>query len=149
MKAVWCLLLVLLLLAVAGSVAWRFMARNDDFQFDRKSVRMEVVNACGVPRIGRAVADNLQMRGYDVYGAGNATKHFGRTTVVDLRDASGRTAGRVARSLAVTRRWWRIRVGRPAIPDTTVEIDSSRYLEVRLVVGDDYRRFFPGVVPLY
>lgn len=110
---------------------------------------MEVVNACGMPRVGRAVADELQMRGFDVYAVRGDPQHSARTTVVDLRDPTGATAEAVARALSVQRRWRRLPLGPRAVPETRVELDSARYLEVRLVVGDDYRRFFANVVPLY
>ena len=143
------LALVVVLLVSAGSIVWRFLARDDKLHFDVSPLRMEVQNGCGVPRVGRAVADELQVRGYDIHPAGNAPKHYRRTTVVDLRDPRGRNAGGVARSLKVQRRFWGMRLGRPALPDTAVEIDSARYLEVRIVVGDDFRRFFPNAVPLH
>jgi hypothetical protein len=34
------------------------------------------------------------------------------------------------------------------VPAYEVALDSSRYLEIRLVVGSDYRQFFPNVIPL-
>ena len=145
---VW-VLFVLVVLAVAGSVAWRFLARDDGFQFDRKSLRLEVVNGCGIPRVGRAIADDLVMRGYDVYGFATSDKHYRRTVVIDLRDRRCRGAGKVARSLRVQRRLLKMRIGRPVIPDTAVEVDSSRFAQIRLVVGDDYRVFFPRVLPLH
>jgi hypothetical protein len=148
MKAVLVLLIVLLALAVV-SVALRFLWAGGDFRFDPKSVRMEVINGCGLPRVGRAVADELLLRGYNVYGVGNCVEHYRRTRVVDLRDPKGGNAGRVARSLAVRRRWWRIPLRGWLMPDTTVAIDSLRFLEARLIVGDDFRDYFPTAVPLH
>ena len=110
---------------------------------------MEVVNACGTPRVGRAVADELQMRGFDVYTVRAGQQRAARTTVVDLRDPAGGNAQAVARALSVQRHWRKLPLGPRAVPETRVEIDSARYLEVRLVVGGDYRRFFAHAVPLY
>jgi hypothetical protein len=100
-------------------------------------------------RVARAVADDLQLRGYDVYGVGSTPDRYERTTVADLRDPAGTRAGNVARSLAVRRRWWRFYHGPWLVPDTTVAIDSSRFVDVRLIVGDDYQTYFPKVIPLY
>lgn len=149
MKALVWSSLVSAVVVIACSIVWRFLARDDSEQLDHSSIRMEVLNGCGVPRAGRAVADELQARRYDVYGSGNAAKRYRRTTVIDLRDPRGANAGRVARSLKVQRRVLGMRLGRPAVPDTAVEVDSSRFLEVRIVVGDDFRRFFPSAVPLH
>ena len=143
------LLLAALLLAAGGSIAWRFLTDERKFEFDTKSVRMEVVNCCGAARVGRAVADELQARGFDVYSVLGSPETRARTTVVDLRDPSGRAAAKVARALSFRRHWWRFPYGHWITPARAVAIDSTRYLEIRLVVGADYRRFFPNVIPLY
>lgn len=140
---------VALILAAAGSVAWRFLTEEHEYPFDRKSVRMEVVNCCGQARVGRAVADELQLRGYDVYNVLTGSEIRDKTTVVDLRDRSGRRAAEVAQSLRVRRQFGRFYYGHWIVPAHEVAIDSSRYLEIRLLVGKDYRVFFPKVIPLY
>lgn len=142
------LVLAVLVLAVGASVTWRFLPEEDS-ESSAKLLRMEVVNGCGMPRVGRAVADELQMRGFDVYSVRVDRQRSARTTVVDLRDPSGGNAQVVARALSVQRRWRRLPLGPRTVPETRVALDSARYLEVRLVVGDDYRRFFARVVPLY
>ena len=142
------LVLVFVVLAIGASITWRLLPEEES-ESDAKLLRMEVVNGCGAPRVGRAVADELQMRGYDVYTVRDAREHFTRTTVVDLRDPSGRNALTVAQALSVQRHWRKLPLGPKAVPETRVELDSGRYLEVRLVIGDDYRRFFADVVPLY
>ena len=142
------MILVVLVLAIGGSVAWRFLP-EDDTEFHVESLRMEVVNGSGLARVGRAVADELQMRGFDVYAVRADPQHCALTTVVDLRDPTGGNAQAVARALSVQRRWRRLPLGPRAVPETRVELDSARYLEVRLLVGADYRRFFANVVPLY
>ena len=150
MKRVLPWLVVILVLAVAGaSVAWRFLTEEHRFPFDTKSASLEVVNGAGVARVARAVADELQLRGYDVYGVGSTADRYERTTVIDLRDPTGVRAESLARSLAVRRRWWRIYHRPWLVPDVKAAIDSSRYLDVRLIVGDDYRLYFPNVIPLY
>lgn len=142
------LLLGVLVLAAGASIAWRLLPEEETIP-DAKSLRMEVVNGCGTPRVGRAVADELQMRGFDVYAVKADRERSPLTTVVDLRDPTGRNAQKMARALSVQRHWRKLPLGPRAVPETRVELDSSRYLEVRLVVGADYRRFFADVVPLY
>ena len=142
------LLPVVLALAAGASIMWRLLPEEETVS-DAKSLRVEVVNGCGTPRVGRAVADELQMRGFDVYTVWADRERSSRTAVVDLRDPTGRNAQMMARALAVQRRWRKLPLGPRAVPETRIELDSSRYLEVRLVVGADYRRFFADVVPLY
>ena len=142
------LVLVVVALAVGASIAWRLLPEEES-ESDAKLLRMEVVNGCGAPRVGRAVADELQMRGFDVYAVRDDREHSSRTTVVDLRERTGRNARTMARALSVQRHWRKLPLGPKAVPETRVQLDSARYLEVRLVIGDDYRRFFANVVPLY
>jgi hypothetical protein len=142
------LLPVVLALAAGASITWRLLPEPETIS-DAQSLRMEVVNGCGTPRVGRAVADELQMRGFDVYAVRADRERSPWTTVVDLRDPTGRNAQTMARALSVQRHWRKLPLGPRAVPETRVELDSSRYLEVRLVVGADYRRFFADVVPLY
>ena len=142
------LLPVTLVLAAGASIAWRLLPEEETIP-GAKSLRMEVVNGCGTPRVGRAVADELQMRGFDVYAVRAGSERSPLTTVVDLRDPTGRNAQTMARALSAQRHWRKLPLGPRAVPETRVELDSSRYLEVRLVVGADYRRFFANVVPLY
>ncbi len=145
------LVLVVVALAVGASIAWRLLPEEEMVFDSTKSLKMEVVNGCGAPRVGRAVADELQMREFNVYSVRDGREHSSRTTVVDLRDPAGRNAQTMARALSVQRHWRKLPLGPRAVPETRVEIDSARYLdlEVRLVIGDDYRRFFANVVPMY
>jgi hypothetical protein len=140
--------LVVVALAVGASIVWRLLPEEES-ESDAKLLRMEVVNGCGAPRVGRAVADELQMRGFDVYAVRDDREHSSRTTVVDLRERTGLNARTMARALSVQRHWRKLPLGPKAVPETRVQLDSARYLEVRLVIGDDYRRFFANVVPLY
>ena len=142
------LLPVVLVLAAGASITWRLLPEEETIP-DANLLRMEVVNACGTPRVGRAVADELQMRGFDVYAVRAAREPSSLTTVVDLRDPTGHNAEKMARALSLQRHWRKLPLGPKFVPETRVELDSSRYLEVRLVVGADYRRFFADVVPLY
>jgi hypothetical protein len=137
-----------IVLVVGASITWRFLPEEES-ESDAKSLSMEVVNGCGMPRVGRAVADELQMRQFNVYTVRAEPVRSVLTTVVDLRDRGGRNARKVAFALSVQRRWKKLPLGPRFIPETRVAIDSSRHLEVRLVVGEDFRRFFPRVVPLY
>jgi hypothetical protein len=141
-------LLAAVVLATGASIAWRLLPEEESGT-GAKSLRMEIVNGCGTPRVGRAVADELQMRGFDVYAVRADRERSALTTVVDLRDPAGGNAQAMARALSVQRRWRKLPLGPRSVPETRVDLDSARYLEVRLVVGEDYRRFFANVVPLY
>jgi len=140
---------IILLSAVALSVLWRFMLPAEPPAVSVEGIRVEVFNGCGVPRLARAVGDRLLTRGFDVYTTGNETERYDRTTVVDLMDPAGGNARRVADALAARRRFWFIPLRDMVRPETRVACDSSRYLEVRIIVGADHASFFPGARPLH
>jgi len=148
LKSLLLVLLVVALLGVAGSLVIRFWPTEEELAFDPKLMRMEVVNGCEVPRLARAVAYEMQARGFDVYGVGNTAESHEKSLVVDLLDPAGSNAEKVAQALSVQPRLWVLPVGGRVEPETRVALDSARYLEVRLVIGKDYRRFFPRVLPL-
>ncbi len=140
--------LVVVLGGVGASFAWRFRPQEEPPSFDYGSVRMEVVNGCGLSYLARSVADELRARGFDVYGVSTASRHYEKTTVVDLLDPAGINARQVAELLVIRRRFWFFFAGEKLMPKVEVALDSACHLEVRLILGEDYGSFFPGVVPL-
>lgn len=110
---------------------------------------MKVINGTDVTRLGRAVERDLLNRGFDSYGVGDTSRHYDRTTVVDLKTPDGRNGQAVAQALAVQRYLWWIPIGRKQVPPVVVSIDSSQFIDVFVIVGDDYQKFFPGVIPIY
>jgi hypothetical protein len=148
MKVAAWLSVVVLMIAIGVSLAWRFLPEDRPISQEVKSIRIEVSNGCGMPKAGRAIADELQLRGFDVYSVTGQDSIFAATTVVDLRDPGCANARKVADALGFQPRWWRIPLGSVVSPATSAGLDSSRYLEARLVVGKDFRRFFPKVAVL-
>lgn len=142
------LLAVLVFGGIALSLAVRIWGTPGDEVPCPSSVRVEVLNGSGVPRLAAAVAGDLRGRSLEVYRTGDADSVFLRTTIVERRAADGSSATRVAEFLGVQRQWWVFPVGSRQLPDVAVQIDSARYLDVSVVVGLDHERFFPGVVAL-
>ncbi|MEO0077402.1 MAG: LytR C-terminal domain-containing protein [candidate division WOR-3 bacterium] len=112
-------------------------------------VRIDVVNGCGVARAGRDVMREMLAAGFNVYAVRNSTQHWGHTTVVDRLDPEGRNACIVSEALEVPRCFLGIDIGLRVRPECRVEIDSTRYVDAEVVVGSDYRLFFPGARPAH
>ena len=136
------------IVAIGISVAWRFLVVEPEVDFDPKSVSIEVHNGCRVPHVARAVADELLRRGFDVYGTGNSDSVHATTTVVDLLDPDATNARAIAEALSVRKRFLFVPLRERLMPAVAVVLDSAAYLHARVIVGADYRQYFPNVVPL-
>lgn len=90
-----------------------------------RRIRVEVLNAAGVPGLARGVTERLRARGFDVVYYGNAPAAFGRDSslVIDRTGDPG-PAREVADALGIER----VRT----LADTTL------YLEATVVVGRDW-----------
>lgn len=135
------------LAAVGLSIARRFLDW-DEQPPGPPPLAIEVVNATGVARVGRDVLLCLQARGFDARRVAGSEEENERTTVRDLRDTTLANARRVAASLAQRRRVWFVPIERWRRPELALRVDSTRFADVQVVVGRDYRRFFPESVPL-
>uniref|UniRef100_A0A7C4CEZ2 LytR family transcriptional regulator n=1 Tax=candidate division WOR-3 bacterium TaxID=2052148 RepID=A0A7C4CEZ2_UNCW3 len=142
---VWALSLAVLLLA--GSTGWRFLRRRCERLPVPTYVRIDVVNGSGVARAGRDVMREMLVAGFNVYAARNSGQRRERTAVVDRVDRGGRNARAVAEALKVPRSLFGVDIGIRAMPDCVVDIDSTRFVDVEVVIGSDYRVFFPGAGP--
>ncbi|MEO0009928.1 MAG: LytR C-terminal domain-containing protein [candidate division WOR-3 bacterium] len=112
-------------------------------------VKLEVLNGAGVHRLGRAVERELLARGFDVYRVGDVDSSYEQTMVVDLRDPEGMNAQAIAAALAVRRRLFWFYQPEVKLPLVRVAVDSGSFYEVRLILGRDYRQFFPQAMILY
>ncbi|MCX7732082.1 MAG: LytR C-terminal domain-containing protein [candidate division WOR-3 bacterium] len=112
-------------------------------------VKLEVLNGAGVHRLGRAVERELLARGFDVYRVGDIDSSYEQTMVVDLRDPQGMNAQAIAAALAVRRKLFWFYQPEVKHPLVRVAVDSGSFYEVRLILGRDYRQFFPQAMVLY
>jgi hypothetical protein len=142
------LLAILILGGIGLSLAVRFWGMPAERLTCPRAVRIEVLNGSGVSRLAAAIAGDLRSRGLAVYRTGNADSVFPRTTIVERRATDESNATQVARFLAIQRRWWVFPVGSRQLPDVATQVDSTRYLDVSVIVGLDHERFFPGVLAL-
>jgi hypothetical protein len=87
-------------------------------------VRVEVLNASGIPGLARRGTEHLRARGFDVVYYGNASGFGGDSSLVLDRVGRPEEAERVAREMGVRE----VR----SVPDTTL------YLDVTVVLGRDW-----------
>lgn len=92
-------------------------------------VQVEVLNACGVSGLGAEMTAHLRDRGIDVVNTDNAPRQA-NSVVID-RVGNIEAARRIAETLGLS-------------PDSVRQvIDSTRYVEVSIIIGSDYKRLEP------
>jgi hypothetical protein len=127
------IILVLLILAVVASTIWFGVrafsnpgerAVPDDARApEGVRIKVEVLNATKTRGLARKATDFLRDRGFDVVGSGNDAEQRTKTVVYD-RSSHPEWARLVARAMNAPV------VSRP---------DSSRYLDVTVLIGADWR----------
>ncbi|HJQ12310.1 MAG TPA: LytR C-terminal domain-containing protein [Gemmatimonadaceae bacterium] len=127
------IILVLLILAVVGATVWfavrAFSDPSDQYvPADARApegvrIKVEVLNATKTRGLARKATVLLRDRGFDVVGSGTEPDQRAKTVVYD-RSAHPEWAGLVGRALSAPV------VSRP---------DSSRYLDVTVLIGADWR----------
>ncbi|NPV13543.1 LytR C-terminal domain-containing protein [candidate division WOR-3 bacterium] len=106
-----------------------------------------MINSTGVHRLAWLVAWDMINRGFNVYGTGDTCDSFEHTVVVDLKDSSAKNARAVAEGLKAEKRIAILPMKREMLPRIEVKIDSTRFVDVLLILGEDYQVFFPAVEP--
>lgn len=87
-------------------------------------IRVEVLNAGGVPGAAAAARDELREWGFDVVYYGNASSFERDMSIVFDRGGVGDAAGAVARSIGIT--------------SVESEPDSARLVDVTVLLGSDW-----------
>ncbi len=93
-------------------------------------IQVSVVNAAGGQNLARRTMDYLRARGFDVVEIGNARDREPRSLIIDRANDSV-SARKVAYALGI---------GDSCI---RVQIDSMAFLQVNVVLGEDYARLKP------
>jgi hypothetical protein len=127
------IILVLLILCAVGWIAWQLLALRpvkngpsvpDDARApEGVRIKVEVLNATQTRGLARKATLYLRDRGFDVVGSGNVTEQRAKTIVYDR---SGHPD------------WARL-VGRAMTAPIVARPDSSRYLDVTVLIGADWR----------
>jgi len=103
---------------------WLTPASEKPMPVERKVVRVEVLNGCGIAGLAKKITDFLRIKGFDVVNVGNAESfEFPETIVVD-RVGDMASAWSVARAIGVN--------------NVIQQRDTDLLLEVTIILGKDY-----------
>ena len=127
------IIVVLLILAVTSAIVWFAMrsfsgpselAVPDDARApEGVRIKVEVLNATKTRGLARKATNLLRDRGFDVVGSGNETEPRAKSVVYDRSSHP---------------EWARL-VGRAINAPVVSRPDSSRYLDVTVIIGADWR----------
>ena len=127
------IILVFLILCGIGWIAWQLLALrasangesapNDAKAPEGTRIKVEVLNATQTRGLARKATTYLRGRGFDVVGSGNVSEQRAKSIVYDR---SGHPE------------WARL-VGRAMNAPVVARPDSSRYLDVTVLIGADWR----------
>jgi hypothetical protein len=129
------LLYIMLIILTAFLISIIFMYTREDPEELRKrnsNIRVEVLNGCGENRLAIKVANILRRTGFNVVKIGNATsRDFLNTVVIERSREDTENAKYFAKVIGCKN------VGK--------DIDKALHLEVSLILGQDYTKYFPDV----
>jgi hypothetical protein len=129
------LLYILLIILAAFLISIVFMYTREDPEELRKrnsNIRVEVLNGCGENRLAIKVANILRRMEFNVVKIGNATgRDFLHTVVIERSSEDADNARYFAKVIGCKN------VGK--------DIDRALHVEVSLILGQDYAKYFPDV----
>ena len=126
------IILVFLILCVIGWIVWLIVnafstgvsyAPDDARAPEGTRIKVEVLNATRTKGLARRATLYLRDRGFDVVGSGNVSEQRATTIVYDRSSHPA----------------WAHLVGRAMNAPVASRPDSSRYLDVTVLIGADWR----------
>lgn len=124
-------ILTMVILLLITSMVFRFSKRRRVFPEDIPVpyTRVEVLNGCGVDNLAYKVALYLREEGFDVVEIGNVTgTSVERTIIIERVDKKMKNAKLLGRVIRCT--------------NMQAMVDSTLFLEVSLLLGKDYEKYF-------
>lgn len=129
--------LLFILLAVLGlfliSIIYMYTREDPELIRRRNSVmRVEVLNGCGESRLAIKVANRLRRENFNVIRVDNApSADHAETVVIERSSEGGENAAYFAKRIGCRN------IGR--------DVDRALHLDVSLILGQDYEKYFPGI----
>lgn len=126
------IMLVILTVFLISIVIMYTREDPDELRKRNSNIRVEVLNGCGENRLAIKVANILRRMEFNVVKIGNATENdFTQTVVIERSSEDNEHARYFAKVIGCKN------IGK--------DIDKALHLEVSLILGRDYTRYFPDV----
>ncbi|MEO0161337.1 MAG: LytR C-terminal domain-containing protein [candidate division WOR-3 bacterium] len=127
------LIILILLLFLFGVSIIYMSTREDPEEIYKKNsnLRIEVLNGCGVNRLAIRVSDILREKGFNVVKIGDARNYYRESVVIERSDENMANGKYFARRINCKN------IGK--------DVDPDLYVDVTLIIGEDYKKLFPDV----
>ncbi len=127
------LIILVILMFIFGASVIYMRAREDPEEiFKRNSnMRVEILNGCDINRLAIKVGDILREKGFNVVKIGNTDNPYKETIVIERADTSMANGKYFARRIGCKN------IGK--------DVDPALYIDVTVIVGEDYLKLFPDV----
>lgn len=125
-------ILTLSVLLIATSMIFRFSSKTKKYpgKANIPYIRVEVLNGCGVDNLAYKVSLFLREKGFDVVEISDVKgQKVERTIVIERLDKNMSNAKRLANVIKCS--------------NITAMLDSTLFLETTLLLGKDYKKYFP------
>jgi len=124
-------LVLLVLLSISSAHAFKERKRAWYRRNVNPKIRVEVINASGVPGLAKKVTFKLREDGFDVVYYSHQNDTIEKTVIVERSDSSLSHAKHLAKWLGVN--------------EITLEWDCDKLSDCAIVVGKDFNKYFPGL----
>ncbi|MEO0094779.1 MAG: LytR C-terminal domain-containing protein [candidate division WOR-3 bacterium] len=126
------IILIILIFLFGVSVIY-MRTREDPEEIIKKNsnLRVEVLNGCGVNRLAIRISDILREKGFNVVKIGETEKNYIESVVIDRSDEKMKNGKYFAKRIGCKN------IGK--------DVDPALYLDITLIVGEDYKKLFPDV----
>ncbi len=123
-----------------------FRKRESKIGKDYKEIKVEIINCSGRYEIGKEVLEALRKRGFNVYDVIFDRDTLPETFVVERSDEEGKNALIVAKGISGRKKKGIFRREVLIMPKIKKDINHNLFIDVSLILGRDFKIFFPEVV---
>ncbi|MEO0098517.1 MAG: LytR C-terminal domain-containing protein, partial [candidate division WOR-3 bacterium] len=108
-------------------------------------IKVEIINCSGRYEIGKEILEDLRQRGFNVYDVVFDQDTLSESWVVERSDEQGENALILAKEIARRKKVGIFRKEILIMPKIKKEINRNLFIDVSLILGKDYKIFFPKV----
>lgn len=126
------IILVIIMFLFGASVIY-MRTREDPEEIYKKNsnLRVEVLNGCNINRLAIKVSDILREKGFNVVKIGTTESMYKETVIIERANENLENGKYFARRIGCKN------IGK--------DVDPALYLDITLIVGEDYKKLFPDV----